>query len=344
MNFISFGEIMLRLSTKNNERIIQSNELEVSFAGSESNVAVNLAGWGFNTAFASSLPHNELGNKAINDLKRYGVDIRFIKLKPDSRLGIIFVEKGANQLASKVIYDRTNSAFANESFDDSYFYDAMEGKEWFHWSGITPGLGYQSIENIKTAIKIAKQKKLTISCDLNYRSKLWNFGVKPSEIFPELLEDVNIITGNEEDAVIMLGLKSKPIDVNFGKININAYNEIGHEIFQKFPNCKIVGFSLRESISADHNSWSGILMNGSNTYFSAKYEIRNIIDRVGAGDSFTAGLIYGLSVFNNDYQKIVEFATAASCLKHSVKGDYCLVALSEICNLMAGNASGRITR
>ena len=344
MNFLSFGEIMLRLSTKNNERFSQANDLEVSFAGSESNVAVDLSNWGFKAAFFTSLPDNEMGDKVISDLKRHSVDVSFIKRKSNSRLGIIFVEKGANQLGSKVIYDRVGSAFATETFDSSFFAEVMDGKNWFHWSGITPGLGYQSIENIKAALKTAALKNLTISCDLNYRSKLWDFGVKPTEVMPELLQSAEIFTGNEEDAVIMLGLKNKEIDVNKGKINHETYNSIGQEIFKKYPKCRIIGISIRESISADHNKWSAILMTRDETFISTKHEIRNIIDRIGAGDSFTAGLIFGLSTFGEDYQKVIEFATAASCLKHSIKGDYCLVSLDEINKLISGNASGRIIR
>lgn len=344
MKIATFGEIMMRLSTPNQERLQQNNSFDVSFAGSEANVAVDLGIWGLQTSYITSLPDNEIGDKVIYDINRFNVDTSSIKRKKNDRLGILYLEKGANQLGSKVIYDRTNSAFANDSFSEDFFEEAFNGHTWLHWSGITPGLGYNSINNIENALRAGIKNNLTISCDLNYRAKLWNFGLKPHEIMPGLLQNARVIMGNEEDASIMLGLNDSNIDVNKGEIDQNEFKKICQSVFEKLPNCEIICFSVRESKSANHNNWSAILATRQEFYTSEKYEIKNIVDRVGAGDSFSAGIIYGLNIFNNDYKKTLEFATAASCLKHSIKGDYCNCSVSEITKLVQGVSSGRINR
>jgi len=344
MKIATFGEIMMRLSTPDQERIQQNNSFEVSFAGSEANVAVDLAIWGLQTSFITSLPDNELGEKVLFDINRFNVDTSNINQIKNGRLGMLFLEKGANQLGSKVIYDRSNSAFANHIFSEEFFENAFSDCHWLHWSGITPGLGQNSITNINNALNAASKKKLSISCDLNYRGKLWDFGVKPNEIMPSLLQNARVILGNEEDALIMLGLNNLNIDVEKGEIDVNTYKNICKAIFEKFPNCEIVCFSIRESKSADHNNWSSILATKNDFLISTKYEIKNIVDRVGAGDSFSAGIIYGLNTFNGDLQQTLEFATAASCLKHSIKGDYCICHANEIMKLMQGISSGRINR
>lgn len=344
MKIATFGEIMMRLSTPGQERIQQNNSFEVSFAGSEANVAVDLAIWGKQTSYITSLPENELGQKVLYDINRFQVDTSNIRLNKNFRLGLLFLEKGANQLGSKVLYDRSNSAFANDIYSVEFFENAFEDCNWFHWSGITPGLGYNSIENVRNALKVASKKKMQISCDLNYRGKLWNFGQKPNEIMPELLQNARVILGNEEDAIIMLGLSNLNIDVEKGEIDANTYQTICNAIFEKFPNCEIICFSIRESKSADHNNWSSILATRNEFIVSTKYSIKNIVDRVGAGDSFSAGIIYGLNSFKDDYKKTLEFATAASCLKHSIKGDYCICNSNEIEKLVQGNSSGRINR
>lgn len=341
----TFGEIMMRLSTVDNNRINQSKFFEINFAGSESNVAVNLSLWGIKTSFISSLPDNDLGKLAISDLNRYSVKTEFIQKTLESRIGTIYIEKGANYLPSNVIYDRSCSAFAKDVFTVDFYHAALKDSKWLHWSGITPGLGINSIENLNKAIQVALEKGLTISCDLNYRSKLWNYGKFPHEVMPELIKSSNVILGNEEDAQIMLNLKNTPVvDVEKGKISIEHYKQICESIFEKYPACSVIAFSIRESKSADHNDWSAVLATRDSFFTSTKYKIKNIVDRVGAGDSFSAGIIYGLNTFKDDYQKTLEFATAASCLKHSIKGDYCLCNTNEITKLMQGISTGRINR
>lgn len=341
----TFGETMLRLSTIDNNRISQSKLLEISFAGSEANVAVDLAIWGKDTVFISAIPTNDIGEAVIYDLNRYKINTDFVIRVPNGRLGIFFVESGVNQLESKVTYDREFSAFINHYFSEDYFALAFENCAWLHWSGISPGLGFNGIENVRKAIGVAVQKKMVISCDLNYRSKLWGFGKMPQEVMPELLQNANIILGNEEDAQTMLSLdKLHNINVHNGNISHEHYKYVCQLIFEKFPKCNIIAFTVRESQSANHNNWSAILATRTKFYSSTKYEIKNIVDRVGAGDSFSAGIIYGLNSFGNDYQKVLNFATAASCLKHSIKGDYCLCKIEIINQLLQGNKAGRINR
>lgn len=344
MKIATFGEIMMRLSTPNNERIQQNYIFEVSFAGSEANVAVDLAIWGMQTSFITALPNSELGEKVLSDLKRFNVDTSNVKLVEKGRLGMLFLEKGANQLGSKVIYDRSNTTFSNEPLSQDFFDNAFKDCQWLHWSGITPGLGINSIESIKNALNAAINKGMSISCDLNYRGKLWDFGTKPNEIMPLLLQNAKVIMGNEEDAIIMLGLNNNDINVEIAEIDANKYKYICEAMFNKFPNCEIICFSIRESQSADHNNWSAILATRTEFLISTKYEIKNIIDRVGAGDSFSAGILYGLNTFKDNLKQTLEFATAASCLKHSIKGDYCICNTGEIIKLMEGNTSGRINR
>lgn len=345
MKIATFGEIMLRLSTVDYNRIKQSKFLEVSFAGSEANVAVNLAIWGEKSFFITSIPNNEIGDAVLNDLNRYQVDTSFIKVISDSRLGTFYIEKGANQLPSNVIYDRQYSSFILDIYTEDFFECAFDNVNWFHWSGITPGIGHNCIESLRIANKVAHKKGVTISCDLNYRSKLWKFGIDPKEIMPELLNNTNVIIGNEEDAQIMMGIENiHYIDVNEANIQEEQYKIICESIFNNFPLCNIIAFTIRESISADHNNWSAILATRNLFIKSKKYEIKNIVDRVGSGDTFAAGIIYGLNNFNDDYHKVLEFATAASCLMHSIKGDYCLCDVNTIKNLMNGSKSGRILR
>ncbi|MDD4156616.1 MAG: sugar kinase [Candidatus Cloacimonetes bacterium] len=345
MKISTFGEIMLRLSTVDNERISQSKYFEISFAGSEANVAVNLSIWGEDTFFITTIPNNEIGGSVLYELKRYGVDTSYIKRLTDSRLGTFYIEKGSNYLPSNVIYDRMHSSFIIDTYNEEFFDSAFRNANWFHWSGITPGLGLNTIENIKNATKSSRKLGLTISCDLNYRSKLWKNVGNPKDIMPELLSNTNVIIGNEEDAQIMLDLDDiDVVDVNHGTIDEQYYKQICNSIFKKYPNCNVIAFTLRESKSADHNVWSAILSTRDVFFTSQKYEIKNIVDRVGAGDTFAAGIIYGINNFQDDFQKILEFATAASCLMHSIKGDFCICNLETIFKLMSGNKSGRIVR
>lgn len=344
MKITTFGEIMMRLTASNNDRLQKVSNFDVSYAGSEANVAVDLSYWGLNSTYITSLPKSEIGESVLLDLQSYRVNTNYIKNIDNERLGILFLEPGSNQKPSKVIYDRTDSSFARDQFKPEFFQKALKNKNWFHWSGITAGINSNAVSNIQNALKVAEGNKLTISCDLNYRGKLWQYGKHPNEIMPGLLQNTKVIIGNEEDASIMLNLKSNKINAEAGKITANSFKPICSEIFMNYPNCEIVCFSIRESKSANHNNWSAILATRASFYISNKYEIKNIVDRVGAGDSFSAGIIYGLNVFKTDYQKVLEFATAASCLKHSIKGDYCIVSTAEIKKLMDGNTSGRINR
>lgn len=342
MKIASFGEIMLRLTCEDKLKIIQSNKFDISFAGAEANVSLALANWGVQSSFISILPKNELGELVIADLKKYSVDDSLI-IQDEGRLGILFLEGGANQRGSKVIYDRKNSTFSNIEISYEWFLEKLNGYDWLHWTGITPSLSEVSLQNCKNAIKAANNHEIVISTDLNFRNKLWDYGKKANEIMPELLEFSKIIIGNEEDADKVLGIKPKKTDVSKGVVEIEAYRDIAEQVYNKFPRCEIVAFSLRESLSADHNRWSGVLFNGKDFIVSPKYDIKNIVDRVGSGDSFAAGLIYGLQN-KESHQDALNFAVAASCLKHSISGDYCLASISEVNQLMDGNFSGRINR
>lgn len=344
MKVATFGEIMMRFSTISNNKITQSDSFKISFAGSEANVAVALSYWGLNSKYLTALPNNDLGHMVLLDLNKYKIDTSSIILNENKRLGLLFIESGANQKPSKVIYDRKYSAFSQERFNKEYFKNALSGSNWLHWSGITPGTSQISIQNIINALEVAKDLNMKISCDLNYRNKLWDFGVNCNDIMPDLLTNANIIMGNEEDATLMLGLKSKNNCIGNGKIQLAVYKDICKEIFDKYAKCEIIAFSLRKSISANHNNWSAILATRDTFIHSKEYEIKNIVDRVGAGDSFSAGIIYGLSVYKNNLKKVLEFATAASCLKHSINGDYCLSKKEEVLKLIDGNSSGRIVR
>lgn len=344
MRIATFGEIMMRLSTQNHNKLIQTNALDLGYAGSEANVAVDLAYWGIDTLYMTVIPDNITGEMVIKDLNQYRVDTDSIVKVPDTRLGLLFLEPGTNQRSSKVVYDREYSAFANTQLDKNYYEQALKGCTWFHWSGITPGLNENCVNNLRIALEVANEKKLTISCDLNYRGKLWNYGKHPDEVMPELLNNTSIILGNEEDATLMLGIENPGIDITNDTLDNELYIKITQSIFDKFPQCETICFSKREAISANHNNWSAILSRRNLFFVSKTYEIKNILDRIGAGDSFSAGIIYGLNHFDGDYEKTLEYATAASCLKHSINGDYCLAKTEEIAELVDGNTKGRIVR
>lgn len=340
----TYGEVMMRLTAMKGRKLLQSSNLELNFAGSESNVAVNLSFWGLKSKYLTVLPENEFGQMVLMDLSKYLIDISSIRTIKNTRLGLLFLEVGANQRQSRVIYDRKNSAFASTVLDKNYFQGALHGSDWLHWSGITPALSKLNLENLVKAISVANNLNIKTSCDLNYRSSLWDYGFRPDQVMPSLLENTNVIIGNEEDANIMLNLNVNDIDVEKGQVPIESYKRICENIFNKYPKCETIAFSLRESISANHNNWSAILARRDKFITSTKYMINNIVDRVGAGDSFASGIIYGLNNFNNDYKKTLEFATAASCLKHSIPGDYCLASKNDIIKLLDGNSTGRIDR
>lgn len=332
---------MMRLNPKGYYRLIQANELEVSYAGGEANVAVSLARFGVDASFVTKLPQGDLGECVISELRRFGVDTRSI-VRGGDRLGIYFIERGASQRASKVIYDRAGSSIAMAKPEDFDWDAIFEGADWFHFTGITPALGPDSPEVCLAAVKAAKARGITVSCDLNYRKKLWS-KERAREVMSELMPYVDVVIANEADADDVFGIRAEGADVENGKISRDGYIGVAKRICERFGSKK-VAITLRESISASRNNWSGMLYDAQSAQacFSPEYEIQ-IVDRVGGGDSFGGGLIYALM---NGYadQDAVNFAVAASCLKHSIEHDFNLVSLEEVKALAAGNASGRIQR
>ena len=339
--YITFGEIMLRLKSPNRERFFQSPLLEATFGGGEANVAVGLARFGLNVAYVSLIPNNPIGDDCIRELRRQGVDSSFIVRKGD-RLGIYFLEAGANQRPSKVIYDRSHSAIAEAKLGDINWDKVFDQVTWFHITGITPAISLSASELSLEAVKKARKKGITISCDLNFRKKLWKYGKSAPEVIGELVKYTNIVIGNEEDCQKSLGIK---VDVNVesGRLQTEKYKELTRKVLNLYPNIKKIAITLRESYSANHNGWSAVLNNREEFFISKKYEIHNIIDRVGAGDAFAAGLIYGLNNLNNDEESL-EFAVAASCLMHSIPGDLPLLSVEEVKSLAGGETSGRVQR
>ena len=331
---------MLRLAPPLYERFIQCTQLNVTFGGGEANVAVSLANYGLDVAYVTKFPENEIGQAAINSLRRFGVDTTKI-VRGGSRIGVYFLEKGANQRPSKVIYDRANSSIATAVAEDFDWDKIFEGVEWFHFTGITPALSKSAADICKIAAKKAKDKNITVSCDLNYRKNLWTKS-EANATMSELMPFVDVCIANEEDASDVFGITASGTDVTTGHLNHDGYIDVAKQLKERFG-FRHVAITLRESISANHNDWSGMLYDGSQAYFSKKYEIRNIVDRVGGGDSFGAGLIYGF-LSGMDDQGALEFAVAASCLKHSLEGDYNVISVAEVKALAGGDASGRVQR
>jgi len=339
--YITFGEIMLRLKSPNLERFFQSPLLEATFGGGEANVAVGLAQFGLNVAYVSVIPNNSIGDACLGELRRQGVDTSSIVRKGD-RLGIYFLETGANQRPSKVVYDRSHSAIAEAKLDSISWDKVFGGASWFHISGITPAISLSASELSLEAVKKARGKGITVSCDLNYRGKLWKYGKSAPEVMGELVKYADIVIGNEEDCQKSLGVKVN-IDVESGELQIEKYKELTDKILKLYPNIKKIAITLRESHSANYNGWSAVLNNREEFLISKKYEIHNIVDRVGAGDTFAAGLIYGLNNLSND-KEALEFAVAASCLMHSIPGDLPLLSVEEVKSLAVGAGSGRVQR
>lgn len=338
----TFGEIMLRLSTPGFERFSQARQFDVRFGGGEANVAVSLANYGVPVEFITRLPANDIARACEMDLKRYGVGTGNI-VHGGQRMGIYFLETGAVARASKVIYDRAGSSIAEIEPGMVDWDKAFAGISWFHWTGITPAISEGAAKVCHEAIRFAKSKGITVSTDLNYRKNLWKYGKKASEIMPELVEDCDIILGNEEDAEMVFGIKPEKGDVTTGHVEAVAYESVCRQLMEKFPKAKKVIITLRGSVNANHNTWSGVLWNGKELLSAPVYEITHIVDRVGGGDSFMGGLIYGLLTYRDD-QRALNFAVAASCLKHTIPGDFNLVTVEEVEKLMAGDASGRVTR
>ena len=340
--YITFGEIMLRLKTPGYEKFFQSPLLEGTFGGGEANVAVGLARLGLEVAYISVIPDNLIGSACIRELKKHNVDTSFILRKGD-RLGIYFLEAGANQRPSKVVYDRSHSAIAETEPGEINWDKIFEEASWFHISGITPAISLSAAKLSLEAVKKARDKKVTISCDLNFRKKLWKYGKSAPEIMGELIKYVDIVIGNEEDCQKSLGIKIENIDIESGNLQAKKYEELTNKILENYPNIKKITITLRESHSANYNGWSAILNNRKEFFVSKKYEIHHIVDRVGAGDTFSAGLIYGLNQLKDD-RETLEFAVAASCLMHSIPGDLPLISVEEVKNLTKGTGSGRVQR
>lgn len=338
---VTFGEIMLRLKSPGMERFFQSPSLEATFGGGEANVCVSLANYGMDTGFITVLPDNDISKNCIQQLRGFGVDVSNITYG-EGRFGIYFLESGANQRPSKVIYDRAYSSIAMAKPGDVDFKKAFSDATWFHITGISPAISASAAELSLEAVKVAKEMGLTVSCDLNYRKNLWKYGKQAKEVMCELTKYVDVIIANEEDCQKSLGIENHS-EVESGKLDTKKYEELAKEVLKQYPNTKKIAITLRESKSATHNDWSACIYNGKEFYVSKKYEIKNIIDRVGGGDSFAGGLIYGLNNYDSDAQAL-EFAVAASCLKHSISGDFNRVSLSEVTSLMGGDGSGRVQR
>jgi 2-dehydro-3-deoxygluconokinase len=342
-NVITFGEIMLRLSPPGFLRFLQARSFDAIYGGAEANVAIALANFGVPVDYVTCLPENDLGEACLNYIRQFGVGTDKI-IWGGGRLGIYFVEKGAIQRGTKVLYDRANSAIATIQPGIIDWEKVFSDASWFHWTGITPAISEGAAAVCLEAIKKAKQKGLTISCDLNYRSRLWKWGKTPGEVMGELVKYVDIAVGNEEDAEKVFGIKAPGVDFMAGKVEAKKYRFVAEKLMERFSNLQNVAITLRGSISASHNTWSGVLYDGETLFTSPAYQITHIVDRVGGGDAFSAGLIYGFLNFGNDLQRILNFAVAASCLKHTIMGDSNVVRVAEVEKLAGGVESGRVER
>ncbi|HET7551608.1 MAG TPA: sugar kinase [Gemmatimonadaceae bacterium] len=338
---VTFGEIMLRLKAPGHDRLFQSPTLEATFGGAEANVAASLANFGVTATFVTALPENSVGDACLRELRGFGVDVGQIRRRGD-RVGIYFLETGANQRPSKVIYDRSGSSIATARPGDFDWDAILHGADWFHVSGITPAISESAAELTLEAVQKARAMGVTISCDYNYRKNLWKYGKRAPEVMREIVRQVHVGIANEEDCQKALGLEID-VDVHAGALEHEKYRALAERVLDAFPNLEKQVITLRESRSADHNDWSAVLHNRDAFLVSRRYGITDIVDRVGGGDSFSAGLIYGLLTYGDD-ARALDFATAASCLKHSIPGDFNRVSVGEVESLMGGDASGRVQR
>ena len=340
---VTFGEIMLRLATPEYQRFSQATSLNATFGGGEANVAVSLANFGLKAEFVSRLPENDLAKACIMDLHKHEVSTQNMQFGGD-RIGIYFLEAGAVARSSKVVYDRAHSSIAEIKPGTIKWEKVFENTQWFHWTGITPAISQSAADALKEAIEVANQMGITVSTDLNFRKNLWKYGKKASEVMPDLVAGCDVILGNEEDAEMVFGIKPEGVNVTGGHIDAAAYQSVCAQLMECFPKAEKVIVTLRGSINANHNTWSGVLWDGKQLLKAPDYDITHIVDRVGGGDSFMGGLIYGLITYPGNDQKALNFAVAASCLKHTIHGDYNLVTVSEVENLMKGDGSGRVSR
>jgi len=343
MRVVTFGEIMMRLSPPGFQRFGQARSFDVIYGGGEANVAVSLANYGIPVDYVTRLPENDLGDACITFLRQYGVGTSKI-VRGGERLGIYFLEFGAMQRPSKVIYDRANSAIATVQRGMIDWRSVFADATWFHWTGITPAISESLADVCLEGVQRAHDMGLTVSCDLNYRSKLWKWGKTPGEVMPELVRYCDVAIGNEEDAAKVFGIHAPDTDVTSGQVDAAKYRSVCEQIVARFPNLRTVAITLRGSLSASHNTWSGILWHAGEIYTAPTYDITHIVDRVGGGDSFMGGLIYGLHAYPGDPQTALDFAVAASCLKHSIVGDFNMVTVDEVAKLMGGDVSGRVSR
>ena len=341
MKVLLFGELLLRLAAPGYTRLLHKDSLEATFCGGEANVAVSLSNFGINSMFITKLPDNDIGKAAVNSLRYFGVDTSKVFFG-NGRMGLYYLEKGASQRPSKVIYDRKYSAVSLSQKNEYDWINIFKNINWFHWTGINPALSDNLADICLEACKIAKSNGITVSCDLNFRSSLWS-SEKAKNVMNRLMPYVDVCIANEEDADKVLGIKSKDTDIESGKLNKNGYIEVAETICSRYG-CKYAAFTLRESYSASRNGWSGMLYDAERkqSFFSRSYDIQ-IVDRVGGGDSFTAGIIYSL-ITGKENQEAIEFASAASCLKHTIEGDFNRVTLSEVESLINNGGNGRVIR
>ena len=340
---VTFGEIMLRLATPGFLRFSQATEYNATVGCGEANVAISLSNYGVEVDFVTRLPKNDIGEACRMDLRKYGVGVDKI-IWGGERMGIYFLESGAVSRGSKVVYDRAHSSICDIKPGVVDWDKVFEGVGWFHWTGITPAISQGAADVLAEGIKVANEKGITVSCDLNYRNKLWKYGKTAFEVMSLLVAGCDVVLGNEEDAEMVLGIKPEGVDVTAGHVSAVAYESVSKQIMAKFPRVKKVITTLRGSVSASHNTWSGVLWDGKTLLEAPTYQITHIVDRVGGGDSFMGGLIYGLLTWPENDQKALNFAVAASCLKHTIVGDYNLVTVDEVIKLMGGDASGRVAR
>ncbi len=340
---VTFGEIMMRLSPPGHLRFRQACSFDVIYGGGEANVAVSLANYGIPVDYVTRLPENDIGEACMRFVREQGVGVDKIVWGGD-RLGIYFLEMGAVSRSSKVIYDRADSALATIQPGMVDWEKVFSDAHWFHWTGITPAISKGAAEVCLEAVQLARQMGLTVSCDLNYRSKLWKWGKTPGEVMPDLVQHCDIAIGNEEDAARVFGIHAPDTDVTSGTLDAGKYRFVCEELVRRFPSLKTVAITLRGSISASHNTWSAVLWDAGKVYVAPTFDITHIVDRVGGGDSFMGGLIYGLLTYGDDRQSALNFATAASCLKHTVFGDFNMVTIAEVTKLMGGDVSGRVSR
>ncbi len=340
---VTFGEIMLRLSPPGFLRFSQAQSFDVIYGGGEANVSAALAGFGIPTDFVTRLPKNDIGEACLRAIRAQGIGTDKI-VRGGDRLGIYFLEMGAVARPSQVVYDRDGSSLATIEPGMIDWKAAFADADWFHWTGITPAISQGAAEACLEAIQVASSMGLTISCDLNFRAKLWKWGKPATEVMPEMVKYCTVAIGNEEDADKVLGIKAPATDVTSGQVDAEQYRFVCEEMVKRFPNLKTVAITLRGSLSASHNTWSGILWNGGKIYMGPEYNITHIVDRVGGGDSFMGGLIYGLRTYGADMQSALNFAVAASAQKHTIFGDFNLVSVSEVKKIMGGDVSGRVSR